>query len=267
MLKNSHVSGSSIVMPMRYRFDFGEAKIPQPEKAHKGGEDACFADDNIIVVADGVGGWAQHGVDSSLYSNRLCQLVRDYFYSKPYAYVANPRQLIADAVAANTELGSATVTLLTLEPTTGLIRSAYLGDSVFSLFRATPFHGYAEHYCAQEQQRAFNQPYQVGTHGDNPEQCVCDVQQALPQDLVVVGSDGLWDNLYHNELTAQVNQHWSHPKLLASSLANSSFAYSLTNNYRSPFCEKAARAGLCIPTQGKSDDITVVAARVIIDYL
>ena len=34
----------------------------------KGGEDAYFVEDNIIVVADGVGGWESQGVDSGLYS-------------------------------------------------------------------------------------------------------------------------------------------------------------------------------------------------------
>lgn len=33
--------------------------IPHPEKVHKGGEDALFADKKILVVADGVGGWAE----------------------------------------------------------------------------------------------------------------------------------------------------------------------------------------------------------------
>lgn len=32
--------------------------IPHPEKAHKGGEDALFVDPKLLVVADGVGGWA-----------------------------------------------------------------------------------------------------------------------------------------------------------------------------------------------------------------
>ncbi len=34
----------------------------------KGGEDAYFVEDNIIAVADGVGGWESQGVDSGLYS-------------------------------------------------------------------------------------------------------------------------------------------------------------------------------------------------------
>jgi protein phosphatase PTC7 len=32
--------------------------IPHPDKVSKGGEDALYANDNILAVADGVGGWA-----------------------------------------------------------------------------------------------------------------------------------------------------------------------------------------------------------------
>jgi len=45
--------------------------IPHPEKVAKGGEDACYVDEGILIVADGVGGWASRGVDPAIYSNKL----------------------------------------------------------------------------------------------------------------------------------------------------------------------------------------------------
>ena len=42
--------------------------LPDPEKAYKGGEDAYATTDRMICVADGVGGWADQGVDPGLYS-------------------------------------------------------------------------------------------------------------------------------------------------------------------------------------------------------
>lgn len=50
--------------------------IPHPKKAYKGGEDAFYADERLLAVADGVGGWADVGVDPGLYSK---QLVSQYF--------------------------------------------------------------------------------------------------------------------------------------------------------------------------------------------
>ena len=42
--------------------------VPHPEKAYKGGEDAAAVQSDLLVVADGVGGWAEQGVDPALFS-------------------------------------------------------------------------------------------------------------------------------------------------------------------------------------------------------
>lgn len=44
----------------------GVSMLPHPEKMDKGGEDAFFIADNAqaVGVADGVGGWADIGVDA-----------------------------------------------------------------------------------------------------------------------------------------------------------------------------------------------------------
>ena len=52
-------------------FQFGSHGIPHPEKAYKGGEDAYYAANSLLVVADGVGGWARRGIDPGLYSKEL----------------------------------------------------------------------------------------------------------------------------------------------------------------------------------------------------
>lgn len=44
---------------------------PHPDKAYKGGEDAGFSSARLLSVADGVGGWAKHGVDPGKYSKEL----------------------------------------------------------------------------------------------------------------------------------------------------------------------------------------------------
>jgi hypothetical protein len=49
-------------------FRFGSHLIPHPTKAKKGGEDAFVAAHDLMVVADGVGGWARSGIDPGLFS-------------------------------------------------------------------------------------------------------------------------------------------------------------------------------------------------------
>jgi hypothetical protein len=46
--------------------------LPHMQKRHKGGEDAAVLTDRVLAVADGVGGWAENGVDPANYSRRLC---------------------------------------------------------------------------------------------------------------------------------------------------------------------------------------------------
>jgi protein phosphatase PTC7 len=48
--------------------------IPHPDKVSKGGEDAGYADKKYLSVADGVGGWADEGVDPGKYSKNLITL-------------------------------------------------------------------------------------------------------------------------------------------------------------------------------------------------
>lgn len=43
----------------KYFFNLAFAFAPHPHKVWKGGEDALFVSKNIIIVADGVGGWAK----------------------------------------------------------------------------------------------------------------------------------------------------------------------------------------------------------------
>ena len=54
------------------RFHSGVFLNPHPAKKAKGGEDAACVSENIIAVADGVGGWAESGVDPANYSRKLC---------------------------------------------------------------------------------------------------------------------------------------------------------------------------------------------------
>lgn len=59
------------------RFNTGIFINPHAAKKAKGGEDAAALTPNLIAVADGVGGWAESGIDPAIYSRRLCKLVND----------------------------------------------------------------------------------------------------------------------------------------------------------------------------------------------
>lgn len=77
-------------------------RLPLPLQEQKGGEDACFIADHCIGVADGVGGWAEIGVDPGLYSRQLMEFAKQATPScQPGAQGAAGEGLAAAAGAAD----------------------------------------------------------------------------------------------------------------------------------------------------------------------
>lgn len=58
-------------------FKHAASMIPHFEKRHKGGEDAYVNRDDLLVVADGVGGWGEVGVDPGLFSKALVKYIEE----------------------------------------------------------------------------------------------------------------------------------------------------------------------------------------------
>lgn len=85
----------------KYFFKFASHILPHPEKEAKGGEDALFASKQMLVVADGVGGWADSGIDPGLYSKRLVKIMEELFNKDQPKYISNPKELVNEAVNLN----------------------------------------------------------------------------------------------------------------------------------------------------------------------
>jgi len=52
----------------------------------------------MLAVADGVGGWAESGVDPAIYSKKLCKLIDELYATGDDRYIASPKELLIDAV-------------------------------------------------------------------------------------------------------------------------------------------------------------------------
>ena len=142
-------------------FRFGAKNIPHPDKLHKGGEDAWVAQSDLIVVADGVGGWANQGIDSGLFSKQLVKDIKSLFDLNPAWEL---KQILADAVLANKNTGSSTCVLVkfdTSKPDT--LKATNLGDSGYLLVRPQGDGTFETIFRTKEQQFSFNFPYQCGT--------------------------------------------------------------------------------------------------------
>ena len=93
-------------------FRFGSSNIPHFKKREKGGEDAWYVQEDMMIVADGVGGWEAHGYDSGLFSK---QLVSDYLDVYDHDKSDAQKDILYQAVAMNQNIGSSTVVVASFD--------------------------------------------------------------------------------------------------------------------------------------------------------
>ncbi|KAF4378917.1 hypothetical protein F8388_022004 [Cannabis sativa] len=222
------------------------------------GEDSHFIckEQEIIGVADGVGGWASRGIDAGEYAR---QLMNHSVKAIVDNNITDPKSILKEAFMANAKAeiqGSSTACILSHND--GVMQSVNVGDSGFIIFRNNELI-----YRSKTQQRGFNTPYQLGnSQGCDTPDCAETVKiiEMVPGDVIVLGTDGIFDNMFVSEIEEVLKTQSS----LSSAfwLAEFSRHYSLKKDRKSPFSEAATKAGKPF-TGGKFDDITVIVARII----
>lgn len=240
----------------RFRLHSGAASIPHPEKADKGGEDAIFVSvDNCAVgVFDGVGGWAEVGVDPGIYSKNLA-MECGVAYEKLGA--ESPCQLMDHAWSKSHHItGSSTACCVTLSG--NILRAANLGDSGFLIVRNGSLL-----YRQKEQQHSFNCPYQLGTNSqDKPSDSDLYELEVEHGDVIVVGTDGVFDNVFTDDLVAIVVEGIKLGKNhndISNRIAHVASLKANSASEKTPFSDAAASAGYYFQG-GKLDDISVVVS-------
>ncbi|KAL5988392.1 hypothetical protein ACLOJK_036156 [Asimina triloba] len=223
----------------------GSCYLPKPGSVR--GEDAHFIceDEQVIGVADGVGGWSRSGIDAGEFS----------------------RELMFHAVKAIREEPKGSIDLLRH------IHALNIGDSGFIVVRKG-----SVSFRSPMQQHFFNCPYQLasGPFSDPPTAaevgCVnvhlCHEQEMefglMTGDVIVAGTDGLFDNLFDDEVVEAVlqgNKDGLSSQEMASRIANLAWERAHDNERVTPFAVAAQDAGYG-HFGGKIDDITVIVANV-----
>lgn len=153
--------------------DTGIGFLPHIDKRHKGGEDAYWTSDTMIAVADGVGGWADSGVDPALYSRRLWLNIKEKYLKDRekgidavHTTLNDPKELLTRAVEDTRERGSSTAVIWMLDTQKNYLHTANLGDSGYLLLRKSGY-DLVTLFRSKEQTHGFNFPYQVGSGGGN----------------------------------------------------------------------------------------------------
>ncbi|KAK8648984.1 hypothetical protein V6N13_129722 [Hibiscus sabdariffa] len=236
----------------------GSCYLPHPDKEDTGGEDAHFicADEQAIGVADGVGGWADLGVDAGQYSRELMSNSVSAIQEEPKGSI-DPARVLEKAHSSTKAKGSSTACIIAL--TDQGLHAINLGDSGFMVVRdgCTVFR-------SPVQQHDFNFTYQLesGSNGDLPSSGQVFAVPVAPGDVVIAGTDGLFDNLYNNEITAVVVhavRAGLGPQVTAQKIAALARQRAQDRDRQTPFSTAAQDAGFRY-YGGKLDDITVVVS-------
>ncbi|KAM3302501.1 putative protein phosphatase 2C 55 [Capsicum chacoense] len=240
------------------KLNSGSFYLPHPAKAKTGGEDAHFICTltPAIGVADGVGGWADLGIDAGLYARELMSHSLNALQEEPKGSVDLIR-VLEKAYVRTKAKGSCTACIVALIDE-GLY-AVNLGDSGFILVR----NGCAA-FKSPAQQHGFNFPYQLDCNkaGDSPSSAMVFKVTVERGDVLIVGTDGLFDNLYDEDISGVVLQAMEAglgPRVTAQRIAELAQQRAMDHTKSSPFSDGAREAGFDYHG-GKLDDITVVVS-------
>ncbi|KAM7251963.1 hypothetical protein ACFE04_023846 [Oxalis oulophora] len=251
-------SDQTIVADQSLKLYSGSCYMPHPDKVKTGGEDAHFicVDEQAIGVADGVGGWADVGVNAGLFAQELMSHSVAAIKEEPEGSIS-PARVLEKAHSKMKAKGSSTACIIVLGEKG--IHAINLGDSGFMIVRDG-----SSVFQSPVQQHGFNFTYQLesGYEGDLPSSGQVFTIPVIPGDVIVAGTDGLFDNLYHNEVTAVVVdavREGLAPQATAQKIAALARERALDSKRISPFSAAAHEAGFRY-FGGKLDDLTVVVS-------
>ncbi|KAJ7964258.1 Protein phosphatase 2C family protein [Quillaja saponaria] len=250
-------------------FCVGSYLIPHPRKVDRGGEDAFFVSSyngGVIAIADGVSGWAEEDVDPSLFPRELMANASYLVGDKEVNY--DPQILLRKAHAATSSTGSATVIVAMLE-NNGILKIANVGDCGLKVIREGRVV-----FSTSPQEHYFDCPYQLSSEVVGQtylDAAVCNVD-LMGGDTIVMGSDGLFDNVFDHEIVSIMARHTDVTEA-AKALANLASEHAMDSKFDSPYSLEARSRGYEVPlwkkilgmklTGGKLDDITVIVGQIV----
>lgn len=186
----------------------------------------------LLVIADGVGGWKKYNVDPGEYSRELCKNISKYFTQyelslklrktvKPFQDNLEDsntsrfseslvKRLLVKSANATKNLGSSTCAMLMLDKNTGVLYSAYLGDSIYIILRhSEKVSKFFLRHKPNEQKHNVRTPFQVGKkNGDNPNKSKTNTHKLIKNDLIVLATDGFWDHLNYDKILDILNNEF-----------------------------------------------------------
>ena len=264
------------------------------------GEDSFFVSNTykVLGIADGVGGWAESGVDSSVFSNGLMENAK--LYCETHRSELDPEVIMNNAFDKlvrdkRVTSGSSTVCIAALrnEGAKHFLDVANLGDSGLLIVRNN-----AVHHRVHEKVHSFNAPFQLAilppafqgrAFSDKVSDCLRESVEVKSGDVVIMGTDGLFDNRFNSQLAADAgamgdnqetilgvpvsgvfllpflsgkNLERNDPFRIAQRILSETTKTSLSKDADCPWSDLLQHYGAKDAKGGKPDDITVLLSKV-----
>lgn len=249
----------------------------------KAGDDAMLVSPTVMAVADGISGWELKGKQCSLgiwarsMLETTSRLMTEYKLSH-FPHHLNKRdieQILDDSYLHTSHLmdlqglkGSSTLILGMLSGDT--LKYINIGDSKLYVVRDGEIVA-----LNQEQMVDYLCPQQIGTQTLNllpSEMASVDEIQLQPEDLIVMCSDGISDNLYDWEILQFLDEFLNFKKdnmrVVASKILAKCKLVAYDDNAYTPYNEKINklpenRFGKNLSLGGKLDDMSLCIAKVV----
>ncbi|XP_021751047.1 probable protein phosphatase 2C 62 isoform X2 [Chenopodium quinoa] len=174
------------------------ASLEHFPEALTGGKDAHFVSKNWFGVADGVGQWSLGGVDMGLYAHEFMQNCEKLLKSTS-ARLTNVKQLLQQSAAITQSTGAARVLIAHLDKE--VLHVANIGDSGFVIIRNGTVVQKSSPMVHE-----FSFPYAIGLGDDSVEDAEEYHIDLEDGDVIITATDGLFDNLYDQEIASMVSK-------------------------------------------------------------
>jgi protein phosphatase PTC7 len=217
----------------------GSHILPHPSKVRWGGEDALFTKGRTFGVFDGVSG-AEKLDGVPLYSRTLANEMKKGV-GKESVSIQEITRLLKDAadVADDSATGASTAVVASIGEN-GFLQALNLGDSLCMVVRDGKIAA-----KTREISHYWECPYQLSDESpDRPRDGTKLNVELIPGDLVVMGSDGIFDNVSDDMLLDLIEKNGRlNPTQLAKKMCELSRKQSMDRQSVTPYGKQAQRRG------------------------
>lgn len=226
------------ITPTPLKIDVGSFVLPHPAKVRWGGEDAVFTKGRTFGVFDGVSG-AEKLDGVPLYSKTLANEMKRAvgFEAVSITEMTSFLQDAAD-LADRTATGASTAVVASIGEN-GFLQALNLGDSYCVVVRGGRISA-----KTREISHYWECPYQLSE--DSPDRAKDGTKlniELIAGDMVVMGSDGIFDNVDDDMLLDLIDKNPRRPGVLAKKICELSRKQSLDRNSLTPYAKQAQRRG------------------------